>query len=153
MQCKEPGYLIAHATTLSILNKLLSRYSWDAKAVLTLAAFALDYGEFCLLVKIQSSEELAKSVGTLKRVPVLLKGVTMQKNQQAFIDLNKVVKTTMKVIKCIFELEKLSNFDFDTKDGSELATLLGRIKLDVYWAITTIVASTTQLSSCLIFDE
>ena len=75
MQCKEPGYLIAHATTLSILNKLLSRYSWDAKAVLTLAAFDLDYGEFCLLVKIQSSEELAKSVGTLKRVPVLLKGV------------------------------------------------------------------------------
>ena len=104
MQCKEPGYLIAHATTLSILN-LLSRYSWDAKAVLTLAAFALDYGEFCLLVKIQSSEELAKSVGTLKRVPVLLKGVTMQKNQQAFINLNKVVKTTPKVIKCIFELE------------------------------------------------
>uniref|UniRef100_A0A7N2L5W7 Uncharacterized protein n=1 Tax=Quercus lobata TaxID=97700 RepID=A0A7N2L5W7_QUELO len=153
MQCKEPGYPIAHATTLSILNNLLSRYSWDAKAVLTLAAFALDYGEFCLLVKIQSSKELAKSVGTLKRVPVLLKGVTMQKNQQAFIDLNKVVKTTMKVIKCIFELEKLSNFDFDTKDGSELATVLGRIKLDVYWAITTIVASTTQLSSCLIFDE
>ena len=75
MQCKEPGYPIAHATTLSILNNLLSRYSWDAKAVLTLAAFALDYGEFCLLVKIQSSEELAKSVGTLKRVPVLLKGV------------------------------------------------------------------------------
>ena len=77
----------------------------------------------------------------------------MQKNQQAFIDLNKVVKTTLKVIKCIFELEILSNFDFDTIDVSELATVLGRIKLDVYWAITTIVASTTQLSSCLIFDE
>lgn len=77
----------------------------------------------------------------------------MQKNQQAFIDLNKVVKTTMKVIKCIFELEKLANFDFDTMDVSELATVLGRIKLDVHWAITTIVASTTQLSSCLTFYE
>ncbi|KAH7522204.1 hypothetical protein FEM48_Zijuj07G0113500 [Ziziphus jujuba var. spinosa] len=47
--CKLAGEVnneeIAKSTTLSILEKL-SDYSWDAKAVLTLAAFALDYGEF-----------------------------------------------------------------------------------------------------------
>ncbi|GLT55804.1 hypothetical protein SLA2020_288920 [Shorea laevis] len=36
MACKAPGEEIAHKTTMSILNKL-SSYSWDAKAVLTVA--------------------------------------------------------------------------------------------------------------------
>uniref|UniRef100_A0A2N9GAY3 Sieve element occlusion N-terminal domain-containing protein n=1 Tax=Fagus sylvatica TaxID=28930 RepID=A0A2N9GAY3_FAGSY len=48
MNCKAgPSDEIAHETTLSILEKL-SSYSWDAKAVLTLANFALEYGEFCV---------------------------------------------------------------------------------------------------------
>jgi len=75
MQCKAPGEETAYKTTLSILNKL-SNYSWDTKAVLTLAAFALDYGEFWLLAQSQSTDQLAKSVGTLRRVSVLLKRPT-----------------------------------------------------------------------------
>ncbi|KAJ6424146.1 hypothetical protein OIU84_025013 [Salix udensis] len=37
----------ASATTLSLFNMLRS-YSWDAKLVLTLAAFTLNYGDFWL---------------------------------------------------------------------------------------------------------
>ncbi|XP_011011157.1 PREDICTED: uncharacterized protein LOC105115824 isoform X2 [Populus euphratica] len=47
----------AHATTVSLFNTL-ERFSWDAKLVLTLAAFALNYGEFWLLVQIYSSNLL-----------------------------------------------------------------------------------------------
>ncbi|KAF8026100.1 hypothetical protein BT93_F2803 [Corymbia citriodora subsp. variegata] len=36
-----------HATTVAMLN-MLAPYSWDAKLVLTLAAFAFNYGEFWL---------------------------------------------------------------------------------------------------------
>uniref|UniRef100_A0A2N9G2F9 Sieve element occlusion N-terminal domain-containing protein n=1 Tax=Fagus sylvatica TaxID=28930 RepID=A0A2N9G2F9_FAGSY len=143
MNCKAgPSDEIAHETTLSILEKL-SSYSWDAKAVLTLASFALEYGEFCVLAQIQPSDQLVNSVRTLKRAPVLLKHATLQKHQQAFVDLNKVIRATLEVIKCIFELEKLSNYD--TK-------VLNHIEVDVYWAIITIVASTTQLS-CIFSDE
>ncbi|GMY27253.1 protein SIEVE ELEMENT OCCLUSION B-like [Fagus crenata] len=148
MQCKAPGEEIAHKTALSILNKL-SDYSWDVKAVLTLAAFALDYGEFCLLVQNQSSDPLAKSVGTLRRVPILLKRPTLQKHRRAITDLNNVIRPTLEAIQCIFELEKLSNYDI--KDVPELSSV-EHIPVDVYWAIVTVVACTTQLC-CLINDE
>ncbi|KAG4908329.1 hypothetical protein JHK82_056979 [Glycine max] len=45
MSCKSPRDEIGHKTTLAILNKL-SNYEWNAKAVLTMAAFALEYSEF-----------------------------------------------------------------------------------------------------------
>jgi hypothetical protein len=142
MQCKLPGEETAYKTTLSILNKL-SNYSWDTKAVLTLAAFALDYGDFWLLAQSQSTDQLAKSVGTLRRVSVLLKRPTLQKHRQALIELNTVIKSTLEVIECIFELEKLSNYD--TKDVPALSTGMDHIPVDVFWAIVTVVASTTQL--------
>ena len=137
MQCKGPGEKIAGETTLSILKKL-SSYSWDAKAVLTLATLALDYGEFCLLAKPQSSDQLAKSMGNLKGVPVLFE--KLKKHSQAVDDLKKVIKATVEVIKCIIDVTKLSNYA--KKD----------VAVAVYWAIETIVASTTQLCY-LITDE
>ena len=149
MQCKTPGEEIAHKTALTILNKL-SNYSWDTKAVLTLAAFALDYGEFWQIAQAPASDQLAKSVGTLRRVPILLKRPTLQKHRQSLIELNNVIKATLEVIECIFELEKLSNYD--TKDVPALSTGVEHIPVDVYWAIVTVVASTTQFC-CLINDE
>jgi hypothetical protein len=55
---------------MSILNKL-SSYSWDAKAVLTLAAFALEYGDFWVVAQLYPSDQLAKSLGNLKQVSAL----------------------------------------------------------------------------------
>ena len=106
--------------------------------MLTLATLALDYGEFCLLAKTQSSDQLAKSMGTLKGVPVLFE--RLKKHSQAVDDLKKVIKATVEVIKCIVDLTKLSNYDKND------------VALAVYWAIETIVASTTQLCY-LITDE
>ena len=124
---------------MSILKKLLS-YSWDAKAVLsTPTTFALVYGKFGLIVKFQSSDELAKSVGTLKGVSSLLE--KLKKHQQAFKVLNKVIKATLEVIKFFIELEKLSIYDKNND-----------VKVVVYWAIVTIVAGMTQLY-CLISNN
>ncbi|KAG6668719.1 protein SIEVE ELEMENT OCCLUSION B-like [Carya illinoinensis] len=150
MQCKAPSEEVAYETALSILKKL-SNYSWAAKAVLTLAAFALDYGEFSwLLAQNQSSDQLAKSLGTLRRVSILLKGPNLEKHRDALIELNSVIKTTLEVIECILELKKLSNYD--TKDVPALSTGEDHIRVDVFWAIITVVASTTQLC-CLTSDE
>ncbi|KAG2728093.1 hypothetical protein I3760_01G188900 [Carya illinoinensis] len=149
MACKAPGEEIAHKTTMSILNKL-AHYSWDAKAVLTLAAFALDYGDFWLLAELHSSDQLAKSVGILKRVPVVVKRPGLKKYGKAIIELNSLIKATLEVIESIFELEKLSIYD--TKDVPALSGALDRIPVDVYWAIITIVACTTKLC-CITGDE
>ena len=144
MSCKPPGEEIAHKTTLAILNKL-SHYSWDAKAVLTLAAFALEYGEFWLLSQLQPTDLLAKSVAVLKRVPVLTKPAAMQKHRQAIIELNNLIKATLQVIEVIFELEKLTVYD--SKDVPELAVAIEQIPIDVYWAIITVVAIVSQIDA------
>lgn len=150
MSCKPPSEEIAHKTTLAILNKL-SNYDWDAKAVLTLAAFAMEFGEFWLLTQHQPTDLLARSVGVLKRVPVLTRPAAMQKHRQAIIELNSLVKTTLLVIELIFELEKLSS-SYDTKDVPALELAIEQIPVDVYWAIITVAAIVTQID-CLTTDS
>ncbi|RVW20647.1 Protein SIEVE ELEMENT OCCLUSION B [Vitis vinifera] len=102
--CKCSGGGDAHATTLSIFNMLAS-YSWDAKLVLTLAAFALNYGEFWLLAQIYSSNQLAKSVAILKQVPILLEHSALLKPR--FDALNNLIRAMMDVTRCIIEFKEL----------------------------------------------
>jgi hypothetical protein len=149
MQCKAPGEEIAHKTTMSILNKL-SSYSWNAKAVLTLAAFAMDYGDFWVVAQLYPSDQLAKSLGNLKQVSLLSRHPGLQKHRKALAELNNLIKITLEVIECIFELEKLSIYDI--KDVPALSIAMDRIPVDVYWAIITIVACArrcvTSLAMC-----
>ncbi|XP_020222268.1 protein SIEVE ELEMENT OCCLUSION B [Cajanus cajan] len=145
MSCKPPSEEIAHKTTLAILNKL-SNYEWDAKAVLTLAAFALEYSEFWFLAQYQPTDPLAKSIAILKRVPVLTKPAALQKYRQPIVELNSLVKATLQVIELLFELEKLTTYNL--KDVPALADAIEQVPVDVYWAIITIVAVVTQID-CL----
>ncbi|KAF5454477.1 hypothetical protein F2P56_024137 [Juglans regia] len=61
--CKAPGGGNELKTTISILNKL-SSCSWAEKAVLVIAAFALDYGDFWGLVQLDDSLDHLANVGT-----------------------------------------------------------------------------------------
>ncbi|KAI9123222.1 hypothetical protein K1719_006111 [Acacia pycnantha] len=149
MQCKPPGEQVAHKTTMAILGKL-SHYEWGVKAVLTLAAFAMDCGDFWLLAQLQPNDLLAKSVAMLKRVPVLTKPASLQKHRQAIVELNSLTKSTLQVIEHIFELEQLSSYG--TKDVPALVAATEQIPLDVYWAIISIVAIVTQID-CLITES
>ncbi|KAF3456882.1 hypothetical protein FNV43_RR01536 [Rhamnella rubrinervis] len=142
LSCKAPGEEIAHRTTLSILNKL-SCYSWDAKAVLTLAAFALDYGEFWLLSRMYQSDQLAKSLAVLKQVPVLQKPSAMEKHRRALMELNNLIKATLQVIECIFELVEFSHFHLKLP---ALSTAMDHIPVDVYGAIKTLAACATKIT-------
>ncbi|KAB1219106.1 hypothetical protein CJ030_MR3G008427 [Morella rubra] len=62
MTCKDPDEDTPHKTVPILAT--LSSYSWDVKLLLTLAAFALDYGDFWLLAQLQSSNQYAKTVGS-----------------------------------------------------------------------------------------
>ncbi|PRQ38308.1 putative sieve element occlusion [Rosa chinensis] len=137
MQCKPPGDEIAHNTTVAILNKL-SKYSWEAKASLTLAAFAMEYGEFWLLAQLRKSDHLAKSIAILKRVPVLLKPTELQKRRQSILQLNNLIKSTLQVIECIGQFNKYSRYLPKEFPGLSIAS--EHIPVDVYWAIITVVA-------------
>ncbi|KAB1219090.1 hypothetical protein CJ030_MR3G018689 [Morella rubra] len=143
MACKAPGEEIAHKTTMSILNKL-SNYSWEAKAALTLAAFALDYGDFWLLVQLHSSDQLAKSMGILRRVPSIVKRPGLQKYGKAIVELNNLVKATLELIDSIFELDNLSVHD--PKDVPALSTVIDRIPviatgLSLLWQLVQLICA------------
>ncbi|XP_057948273.1 protein SIEVE ELEMENT OCCLUSION B-like [Malania oleifera] len=149
LQCKPPGEDIAHKTTMAILNKL-SNYSWEAKAVLTLAAFALDYGEFWFLAQSQSSDQLAKSLAILRRVPIITMPADLQKQKKTLIELDSLIRDTLEVIESIFELEKLTNYD--TRDIPALAGIMDDVPVHAYRAIITVVACATQVT-CLVCDD
>ncbi|GMY27252.1 protein SIEVE ELEMENT OCCLUSION B-like [Fagus crenata] len=149
MASKAWGEVNAHETTLAILD-MLSSYSCDARAVMTLAAFTLDYGKFWLLMQIHTSDQLAKSMAFLKGLPVLAEHSGLQKRQQALAELNNLIKVTLEVIKCIFELEKLPNYGRENVPA--LSKALYHIPLDSYWVIRTVIGCSTQMTG-LISDD
>lgn len=143
MDCKAPGVVNAHEMTLSILH-MLSNYSWDARAVMTLAAFALGFGEFWILMRIHSSNQLANSLAFLKRLPVLAEHPGLQKHKQALAELINLNKAALEVIRCIFELEKLPNYG--TENVPALSKTLEHIPVYVYWVVRTVVGCSAQMS-------
>ncbi|KAL6293501.1 hypothetical protein ACE6H2_001643 [Prunus campanulata] len=114
------------ACTLEILKKL-SKYSWETKAVLALAAFALEYGEF---------DQLAKSV-EIKRHDVV-------------VELNNLIKATLEVIDYLLKLEWL----FRNYDVPSSASAMKDIPIIVYWTILTIVAcAMTKVTVLTSYEE
>ncbi|KAE8705038.1 Detected protein of unknown function [Hibiscus syriacus] len=133
----------AHATTTAIFN-FLSSYTWDAKLVLSLSAFALNYGEFWLLAQIYSTNQLAKSMAILKQLPSLLEHTAPLKPR--FEALNNLIRTMMDVTRSVVEFKELPAM-YISQDAPALATALNLIPTAVYWTIRSMVACAVQISS------
>uniref|UniRef100_A0A5B7A0L9 Sieve element occlusion N-terminal domain-containing protein n=1 Tax=Davidia involucrata TaxID=16924 RepID=A0A5B7A0L9_DAVIN len=132
-----------HATTVSLFN-FLSSFSWDAKLVLTLAAFALNYGEFWLLAQIYSSNQLAKSMAILKQLPVIMEHSGPLKPR--FDALNNLIKAMLDVTRCIVEFKELPSI-YITPDVPALVTAISTIPTAVYWTIRSVIACAAQITS------
>ncbi|KAG8495880.1 hypothetical protein CXB51_007700 [Gossypium anomalum] len=103
LSCKCSGGGDGHRATMGILN-MLSSYSWDAKVVLTFAAFAANFGELNLIAQFYSSSSLAKSVALLKQPNILEQSQPLKPHFDA---LNKLIIAMVDVTKCIVKLSKL----------------------------------------------
>ncbi|KAJ6676377.1 PROTEIN SIEVE ELEMENT OCCLUSION A [Salix viminalis] len=132
----------AHATTLSIFNMLTS-YSWDAKLVLTLAAFALNYGEFWLLAQIYSSNQLAKSMAILRQLPNIMEHSGSLKPR--FKAINNLIKVMMDVARCVVEFKDLPS-SYISNEVTALSTAIAHIPTAVYWTIRSVVACAAQIT-------
>ncbi|KAK2636630.1 hypothetical protein Ddye_031422 [Dipteronia dyeriana] len=131
----------AHETTLGFFNTL-ARYSWDAKVVLAMAAFALNYGEFWFVAQLYPTDPLAKSVGLLKQLPDILKRTdTLQSKFEA---LSNLIKAMLDVAKCIIEFKELPA-QYIAPDTPEMVTATAHIPTAVYWTIRSIVVCATQI--------
>ncbi|XP_014523633.1 protein SIEVE ELEMENT OCCLUSION B [Vigna radiata var. radiata] len=138
MVCTSRGEHYAHHTTMLILEQLKA-YSWDAKALIVQAAFALEYGKFLYHPLTRQHEEYEKSLADLNGLLVI------QQNIQHLSFFNSVVKKVMQVIECITEWKRLTSAGYDIKDVPTLADTLHEIPVVVYWAIFTFVTCTGQI--------
>nr|POE88568.1 protein sieve element occlusion b [Quercus suber] len=141
ISCECSGGGDAHATTVAIFNVLTS-YSWDAKLVLALAAFAVNYGEFWLVVQLYPTNPLAKSVAFLKQMPEILeRAESLKPKFEAF---NNLIKAMLDVTKCIVEFKELPS-QYITPDTPEMVAATAHIPTAVHWTIRSIVACASQI--------
>ncbi|CAK9329152.1 unnamed protein product [Citrullus colocynthis] len=148
--CKAAGIEKAHETTMEILNILIS-YPWEAKAILSLAAFAMDYGDLWHLNYYFKTDPLAKTLATIKQVPELKKHLDTPKYRQVFLSPKCLIYGCMKAIKYMKEIKDFSKYD--VRELTELSSAIRQIPLVTYWVIHIIVASATQISAYLTRNE
>ncbi|XP_060204524.1 protein SIEVE ELEMENT OCCLUSION B-like [Lycium barbarum] len=145
LTCKCSGGGDSHPTTMSILA-MLSGYQWDAKLVLSLAAFAITYGEFWLVAQMFATHPLAKSVALLKQLPDIMEHHGSLRSR--FDAINELIKAILEVTKCIIEFKKLPS-QYISEDQPPLSVAITHIPTAVYWTIKSIVACASQLTSFL----
>ncbi|KAK2968636.1 hypothetical protein RJ640_030716 [Escallonia rubra] len=136
ISCKCSGGGDAHATAMTILNAL-SSYSWDAKVVIALAGFSVNYAEFWLVAQLYPSQPLAKLISQLKQLPYLLEsGIALKPRIEA---LNNLIKAILDLTKCIVGFKELPS-QYISSDAPELQTAMVHFHTAVYWTIRGIVA-------------
>ncbi|WJX33148.1 hypothetical protein P8452_21386 [Trifolium repens] len=145
LTCKCSGGGDAHASTMVLLN-YLSSYSWHAKVVLTLAAFAVIFGEFWLVAQSSVSNTLAKSVALLKQLPDIVENSVSLRPQ--FDALNKLVKAALDVTMCIVEFKELPS-EYISEDVPPMSVASAHIPIATYWVIRSIVACASQIASLI----
>lgn len=136
----------AHATTMSILN-MMSSYSWDAKLVIALASFALNYGEFWLIAQNYTSNQLAKRVAVLKQLPNLSDHSSGAK--QLFDAVNNLIKVMINIARCIISFKELPLKYI----VPALSTAIAHIPVAVYWTIRSVVACASQIIGLIGLDH
>jgi hypothetical protein len=123
--------------------KILSSYSWDAKVVLALAAFSVNYGEFWLVAQLYSTNPLGKRLAIFKQFPDILKYAETLKPK--FEALTNLIKAMFDVTKCIVEFKELLSSQYIAPDTPELVTATFHIPVAVYWTFRSIVACASQI--------
>ncbi|XP_022134745.1 protein SIEVE ELEMENT OCCLUSION B-like [Momordica charantia] len=133
----------AHATTMAILN-LLSNYSWDAKVVITMAAFAVSYGQYWLLAQLYTTNLLAKALALLKQLPDVIEHSNSVRPQ--FDALNKLIQAMLNVTKCIVEFTELPS-QYISHDTPAMSVAIAHFPAAAYWTIKSVVACMSLIES------
>lgn len=121
---------------------MIASYAWDAKVVLALTAFAMNYGEFWVVAQLYSINPLAKSVAQLKQLPELIERMETLKTK--FEALTNLMRAMLDVTKCIVEFKEFPS-QYITPDEPEMVAATAHIPTAVYWTIRSIVACSTQI--------
>lgn len=110
--------------------------------MLSLAGFALIYGEFWLDAQLYQTNPLAKGVAILKHLPTILeRSDTLKPRLEA---VTKLIRAMLDVSRCIVEFKQLPS-QYVAQDSPELSTATAHIPIAVYWTIRSTIASAAQI--------
>ncbi|KAL2903443.1 Protein SIEVE ELEMENT OCCLUSION C [Bienertia sinuspersici] len=132
--CQCYGDENVHESILSVFN-LLGSYRWDAKLVLVLSAFASVFGEFWVIMQLQSHNPLAASIALLKQIPS-----SFSTFEPIFIALAQLVKTMVEVARSISLFEGLPLAHLELSDGT-VTTSKSLIYVAAYWIVRSIIVN------------
>ncbi|KAJ8768057.1 hypothetical protein K2173_020997 [Erythroxylum novogranatense] len=142
--CKCSGGITADASA-PILDKL-PEYSWENKLLIVLAAYAMIYGQFWLVAQSYTSNQVAKSVAILKRLPYMFMQTNVLKNRlDAVKNLNSVI---LDITKCIVDITLLPS-QYTDQDDPTIARAMSHIPTAVKQTIKSIVACAYKISELI----
>ncbi|RWR74391.1 protein SIEVE ELEMENT OCCLUSION B [Cinnamomum micranthum f. kanehirae] len=107
LSCNCSGAGGMKSITLAVFDKLV-KYSWENKLVIALLAFAVNYGELCLLWKLDATNPLTKYVDQLKLLLEICEQETYISRQETLI--SGLLEVIMRVTMTIIELNVLSSY-------------------------------------------
>ncbi|GFS39875.1 sieve element occlusion amino-terminus protein [Actinidia rufa] len=145
LSCKCSGGADAHTTTMAVFN-MLPNYSWEAKVVISLAAFAVNYGNFWLVAQLCNTNPLAKSVSLLKQLPDIIEHAVSLKSR--FDAIKSLIKVVLDVTKCIVEFNELPT-QYISHETPPMSTAMALIPTASYWTIQSMVACASQITGLL----
>ncbi|XP_073299838.1 protein SIEVE ELEMENT OCCLUSION B-like [Primulina huaijiensis] len=139
--CKCTSGTEAHSLTMDLL-KSLSNYSWDAKVVITFAAFSINYGEFWLVEQLHTKNPLAKNIATLKDLPSTMEHSSDLRKK--FVAVVELLTAITKVTHCIIEFKELPSL-YISRESPEVEAATSHIPIAVYWVIRSLLVSASVL--------
>ncbi|XP_010248721.1 PREDICTED: protein SIEVE ELEMENT OCCLUSION B-like [Nelumbo nucifera] len=143
--CSGTGRRDLHPLALDLLTTL-SMYSWDTKAVIVMAAFGINYGDFWLTSQICTTNSLAKSLSVLKQVPEVLSHVN--KMLKPRLDaLSNLIRGMLDLTKSLTEFYDLPVGYLSGFPAMSMASNL--VPTAVYWIIRSVLVCTSQFNSIL----
>ncbi|CAL5370181.1 unnamed protein product [Camellia sinensis] len=126
----------------ALMFNMLSSYSWDAKLVLTLSAFALYNGHLWLLIQTHTSNVLTKSMAMLKGLPRIMEHIDALKLW--FDELSKLITTMLDLSRCIVALTELPS-SYVTQDMPALSEAMATVPIAVYSTVRGMLTCANQI--------
>lgn len=116
--------------TILEIFKAVSELSWDAKGVIVLAAFAVNYGEFLLIQDLRSmNDSIANTIAILLQMPQI------NDSTLNLTAMSNLTKGLLQFITYIYELKHFKSEEIES-----------HIPTAIYWMVRSVVICQLQIS-------
>ncbi|KDP46375.1 hypothetical protein JCGZ_10215 [Jatropha curcas] len=136
-----------HEAALALFNSVLTKYRWDAKLILTMAAFTLNCATLYLLLDSYISNKISVSLSIFRKFPILTPkefGIR-EFSERWFGELSDLRQKMKKVSRRVIEFRDLPP-RYISLEEPPLSDALQHIPIATYWTIRSALACLTYIA-------